>query len=225
MLVGREEQWRFSRGYKTENVSVLRLRGQYQYQLCSTDKSGTHVIVGKHQPLVEVVCSSILLVQPLPVFLNRLPEEIPRNTTNKATLPPQFEFRSCLRVWLCLLNPFIKPFRDVLTPVDPLIPVAPDERSIIALLRKKINTLMKLAHALSDLYGGFRVAEVLARQCTGIEKLLEATVREGAKKTGANLLPSQATKDLELRFAIDEMLDLRAVDSKKKFTRTTIRIR
>lgn len=51
-----------------------------------------------------------------------------------------------------------------------------------------------------------------------MEEFLESAVGEGAEQACANVLPRESTEDLELRITIYEVLNLRSVNTEKKFS-------
>lgn len=75
---------------------------------------------------------------------------------------------------------------------------------------------MELAHALRDLLGCPWLPQLLGRQRCSVEVLLKATVGKGSKQAWPNLLAGEPLQDLELAIAVDEVLDVRAVDAEEQ---------
>lgn len=119
-------------------------------------------------------------------------------------------FAVCARL---LVHLGIQPLDDLLHACKPLIPVAPDKWTVFALGVQQLDTVVELTHALSDVTAGVWVAHLRWRQWSSIEELFETTVLEGTQHARTNVLAGQTTKDEKFSFAVDQVLDLRAIDT------------
>jgi hypothetical protein len=119
-----------------------------------------------------------------------------------------------------LSNLLIEPSNDLLTTIDPLVPILPYKWAGLSLFLQEVNTLMKLPHTLCDLLGRLRVAQLLRSQWLCMKKLLEASVGEGAKQAWTNSLSSKTRKNMQFRVSVNQMLYLWAVDTQQKFAKT-----
>ena len=63
-------------------------------------------------------------------------------------------------------------------------------------------------------------AQVLGLERACFVVLLEAAVGEGAEEAGADVLPREAAEDLQLFLAVNQVVDLRAVDAEQELART-----
>lgn len=82
---------------------------------------------------------------------------------------------------VALSNLLIEPGDNLLTAINPLVPVLPDEWTGLPLFFQEIDAFMKLSHTLSNLLGRLCIAQLLRGQRLCMKKFLEASIGEGAK--------------------------------------------
>ena len=76
---------------------------------------------------------------------------------------------------------------------------------------------MQLSHALRDLHHGRGVAQIGRGQRPCLEVLLKPTILEGAQHLGSDVLPPEASQDLQFFLAVDQVVHLGPIDPEKKF--------
>ena len=149
-----------------------------------------YVVVCEHHALIDLLNAAVLLLKPLSILLDHLPEDGPLHTTDQASLPPPIRRRldGCVATLEDLL---IKPRNDLLAAVHPLVPVLPDKWTSIALRSEKLNTFVELSHALGDLLRCLGLAQLFEAERLCMQELLKATVFESAEQTRADAFTSE----------------------------------
>lgn len=175
-----------------------------------------YVVVGKDQVLLDAVRPAVPFFEPLPIPLEGLSEDRPLRPAHKPPLLPRVVSRE-VRCAVAHPDLLVAPRNNLFAPVNPFVPIPPHKRPVLPLLRQQVDPVVQLAHSLGDLLARLRIAQLLGRQGARVEELLEAAVPKGAEQARADALAGQAPQDLELRFAVDEVLDLGAVDAEEEF--------
>ena len=172
----------------------------------------TYIVVGKDVAGAQLAGLSVLCLQPFAVLLHRLLEDSPFSATDKAARLPAI--RASWLLGLLLLQDFaIKPHGNSFNTLEPLVPVLPNESTFIALTFEQVDTFVEFAHTLGDLLGSVRVTQVLRIECLCVEVLFESAVAECTQQARSYTLASQTAEDLQLGFAVNQMLNLRTIDT------------
>jgi len=170
--------------------------------------------MGKDKLLPNTCLASILPKEPITVLPYCCPEHRPFDSADQSSLLPVVGVRFCGAL-LAIEDLIVEVRYDFFAPVFPFVPVSPYEGSFVPFFLEQLDSVMKLTHALSDVLRSFRYSQVFGGQRPGMEELLEPAVSERAKKPRPNLLASKPTQYLQLALTVNEMSDLRAVDSEK----------
>lgn len=114
---------------------------------------------------------------------------------------------------------FVQVCNNLFHIVDPVIPSFECAWAGFPLLIQNLDTVVQLSHALCNLLGCLRVANMRCRECDGVEELLEATILKCSQHTRADLLPGEAAEHAQFALAVDDVLNLWPIHSEQQLGR------
>lgn len=179
--------------------------------MTTQDKKGDHyayVVVGKDEPFADPLVALVSAKHQFTVFVVKLLETVPFQAADVAVAVEHAVTPSDTVV----------EGRNLLFDVpQPGVPVLQHGGTFVLFPFQDVDAHVQLAHTLSDLLGGLRLAQVAGREGDGVEVLLETAVGEASQKSGTDPLASQPSEHAELVFTVDEMLE--AVNAQEELWR------
>ena len=172
----------------------------------------TYIIVCKNQLPFDLLETTKMIKQPKSIILHSFSKRRPRHTTYQTAFAPWFRSTRTGQQ-----NFIVKPRDHLLAAVDPFIPITEHCWPTKTFILQQFNTIMKFPHTFRDLPGSLGIAQFLRGQWMSVEVFLETAILECAQHSWSDIFSAQSAKYLKFPISINQMLNLRTINTKKQF--------
>ena len=160
----------------------------------SSREGKTYIVMGEDELRFNTFSAAILLIQPSTILIDSFSENRPFHTADKISPLVHFTSRS-FGLLLVRLDPLIDELNDFFASIDPLVPIFPHEGAANAFFFQELYTVVQLSHTFCDVLRRLGNAQIRCCEGASVEKLLESSIYESAKKARPDPLTSQSAQD------------------------------